>query len=70
MRDIKKLMLKEDFHHLATHYNLVTSDRSAVWQRYCKEFQAGMDGEEVPHRKANAGRKAANLWLLKAARIK
>lgn len=63
-RLISKLMLRGD--HVFLERKLIQlppQKRDPAKQEYKKKFLAAMDAEPVEHKKANAGRQAANLWL-------
>ena len=64
-RSIGPMMLKEDVQFLNAGLSKVPRNRAAdIKARYKEEFLAGHDGEPASHRKENAGRQRANLWLL------
>ena len=64
-RSIGKLMLQGDHFHLNQRLGLLpTHKRASAKAHYKKVFLEGVDQEPIKHKKANAGRRAANLWIL------
>ena len=64
-RSIGRLMTREDRHYLERMLTQVNPrEREAVKAEYKRRFLDGMEGEPVEHKRANAGRRAANLYLL------
>lgn len=62
---IKKLLLREDWQFLNGQLEILpTHKRGWVKRLYREEFIAGMDAEPSEIKKANAGRRRANSWLL------
>jgi hypothetical protein len=61
---IQDLMLREDHKFLNDMISKLGLSQADTRSAYKKQFIAGMDSEPVEHKKNNAGRRRANLWLL------
>lgn len=62
---ISKLLLREDWIFLQQQLDRQPQkDREDIKREYRARFIAAYETEPIPHRKANAARRAANLWLL------
>ena len=58
-------MTREDWNYLDRMLTQVgPNERAAVKAEYKRRFLQGMKGEPVKQKRANAGRRAANLYLL------
>lgn len=65
-QSIGKLMTREDHSFLRKNQNLVpgmTPNQSKA--EYKRRFLEAMNQEPDPNKKANTGRRAANIWLRK-----
>jgi hypothetical protein len=63
--NIKNHLMPEDNRFLKLRTNaLPPKEKRLFWWEYQNQFRAGMDAEPDPNRKVNAGRRAANLWVL------
>ena len=61
-------MLRDDRIHFDRNWNLTGFKYDEAWNEYKRQFKQGMDQEPVEHKKANAGRRQANIWINKVRR--
>ncbi len=63
---INKLPQREDREFIYDQLNRFNpSDHSKIFKGYIDQWRVGKESEPVEQKKTNAGRRMANLWLLK-----
>jgi hypothetical protein len=59
-------LLPDDLAHLTRYLPKPTAARNALMEQYALVWREAMDAQPEPHRKQNAGRRAANSNLMEA----